>query len=220
VQNSRNEAVEDASRATLIGQIEQERSVLRERQDQLADLNRENQQLAETLAERTAARQQRESQLRRLQATTGFLGVTGEGVRIVVDGNPVGDETQQVRSADLAILVNGLFEAGAEAVAINDQRINVLGSISNSGTAINVNTRPLTAPYVVRAIGDTLTLQADLLNTTHGAEFFSLADQLGFELTVDNEEQLTLPAARRRPLRQVTPAGEGDGLPGIEEGSE
>ena len=219
VQNSRNAAVEDAGRATLISRIEQQRGVLQVRQDQIAELNRDNEALTAQLEARTAARQEAQGTLRRLAAGAGFLGVTGEGVRITVEGNPVGDASQQVRDADLALLVDGLFEAGAEAVAINDQRLNALGSIRNTGAAVHVNTRPLTEPYVVRAIGDPLTLQAELLQTTHGSDFFALADQLGFVTSMQNEEQLTLPAARPRPLRQVREAAPGEGTPGVEEGA-
>lgn len=217
VQNSRNEAVEDAGRATLIAQIETQRSALQARQDQVADLTRENQALSDELDERTATRQQVQGELRRLQASAGFLAVTGEGVRVTVEGNPVGDASQQVRDADLALLVDGLFGAGAEAIAINDQRLNNLGAIRNTGAAIHVNTRPLTEPYVVRAIGDTRTLQADLLDTTHGADFFSLADQLGFVYSMQNVDQLSLPAARQRPLRWAREAG--PEKPGLEEGT-
>ena len=219
VQNSRNAAVEDAGRATLIARIEQQRSALEARQDELADLTRDNEVLERQLEERTTARQQAQSTLRRLEASAGFLPVSGEGVRITVEGNPVGDPSQQVRDADLALLVDGLFEAGAEAIAINDERLNALGSIRNTGAAVHVNTRPLTEPYVVRAIGDTRTLQADLLRTTHGSDFFALAQQLGFVTSMENEEQLSLPAARPRPLRQVRQAVPVEGLSGVEEGS-
>jgi len=219
VQNSRNEAVDDAGRVTLIARIEEQRAMLQTRQDQVAELTRENAALSDEVGERTAARQEAEGDLRRLQATAGFLPVTGPGVRVTVEGNPVGDANQQVRDADLALLVDGLFEAGAEAIAINDQRLNNLGSIRNTGAAIHVNTRPLTAPYVVRAIGDSLTLQADLFETSHGSEFFALAEQLGFEVTRQNVDQLSLPAARLRPLRQAREINPGEGTPGIEEGS-
>ena len=219
VQSSRDAAVQDAGRATLIARIDQERGTLEARQDRVADLTRENQQLADQLAEVTDARLQAEAEVRRLKATTGYLPVTGEGVRIVVDDNPTGGDRQRVTDADLAWLVNGLFEAGAEAIAINDQRLNALGAIRNTGPAIHVNTRPLTAPYVVRAIGERDTLQADLVNTTHGAQFFTLADQLGFVVTMQNEEQLSLPAAARRPLRHVNELGADETRPGIEEGS-
>ena len=219
VQTSRNEEVTDAGRATLVARIEQERADLEDRRATVADLTRENRRLTDTLAELTATRQQAAGQVRRLQLTTGFLTATGAGVRVVVDDNPTGDTVQQVTDADLAMLVNGLWEAGAEAIAINDQRLTPLGAIRNSGSAIHVNTVPLSPPYVVRAIGDTRSLQADLLNTTHGAEFFSLADQLGFEVDMDNVDEMTLPAARQRRLMYVE-AGTADqrGRAGVEEG--
>ncbi|MGZ5399332.1 MAG: DUF881 domain-containing protein [Nocardioides sp.] len=203
VQNNRNEEVEDAGRTTLISRIGEAREDLEDRQAQIADLTRENLELTDSLTELAAVQQQASSQVRRLQLVTGYLPVTGEGVRMVVNDNPGGDPIQRVTDADLAMLVDGLWEAGAEAIAINDQRLNPLGSIRNVGSAIHVNTVPLTPPYVVRAIGDARTLQGDLLNTTHGAQFFSLADQLGFELSVDDVPELQLPAARQRPLNHV-----------------
>lgn len=200
VQNSRNEAVDDAGRATLIARIEESRSDLEDTQARIADVTRENRRLSESLAEVSPRRQQTVSQLRRLQLATGYLPARGEGVRITVDDNPEATETQLVTDADLAMLVDGLWEAGAEAIAINNQRLNPLGSIRNVSTAIHVNTIPLSPPYVVRAIGDTRTLQADLLATTHGAEFFSLAQQLAFGLDVENVDELVLPSARQRRL--------------------
>lgn len=203
VQNSRNEVVDDAGRTSLIARIGEARDDLEARQAQIADLTRENRELSDALTDLAAVRQQASSQLRQLQLVAGYLPVTGEGVRIVVNDNPDGDPIQRVTDADLAMLADGLWEAGAEAIAINDQRLNPLGSIRNVGSAIHVNTVPLTPPYVVRAIGDRRTLQANLLNTTHGARFFSLADQLGFELNVDDVPELELPAARQRPLNHV-----------------
>jgi uncharacterized protein YlxW (UPF0749 family) len=203
VQNTRNEAVENAGRATLISRIEAERSALEDRQAQIADLTRENRQLADGLVELGSAAARADAAVVRLGAVSGYTRVSGEGVRIVVDDNPIGDDVQLVTDADLAMLADGLWEAGAEAIAINDQRLTPLGAIRNSGKAIHVNTVPLSPPYVVRAIGDVRTLQADLLNTTHGAEFFSLADQLGFVYTVDNVSELDLPAARQRRLSYV-----------------
>ena len=220
VQNTRNEAVDDAGRATLISRIEQERSTLEDRQAQLADLSRENRQLADGLTQLATTRSRAEAAVARLGSATGYTRVSGEGVRIVVDDNPIGDEVQLVTDSDLAMLADGLWEAGAEAIAINDQRLTPLGAIRNSGRAIHVNTVPLSPPYVVRAIGDMRTLQAALLNTTHGAEFFSLADQLGFVYSVDNVSELDLPAARQRRLSYVRTgtADQARGGLGVEEG--
>lgn len=218
VQTSRNEEITDAGRATLIARIQQERGDLEDRQAEIADLSRENRRLTDRLAELTTSRRNAAAEVRRLQLTTGYLAASGEGVRVEVAGNPNGDPVQQVTDADLAKLVNGLWEAGAEAISINGQRLNPLGSIRNVGSAVHVNTVPLSPPYVVRAIGDTRSLQADLLDTTHGAEFFSLADQLGFEYTMENVNQMTLPASRQRNLSQVeTGTSDQRGRGGVEE---
>ena len=220
VQNTRNEAIENAGRATLISRIEQERSVLEDRQAEIADLTRENRRLSTELVELGSTAARADADVVRLGAVSGYTRVSGEGVRIIVDDNPIGDDVQLVTDADLAMLADGLWEAGAEAIAINDQRLTPLGAIRNSGKAIHVNTVPLSPPYVVRAIGDMRTLQAELLNTTHGAEFFSLADQLGFVYSVDNVSELDLPAARQRRLSYVRTgtADQARGGLGAEEG--
>lgn len=201
VQTSRTEEITDAGRATLVSRIRQERDALEDRQARIADLTRENRELGERVTDLTAERQLAEAQVRRLQLTTGYLAATGDGVRIQVSGNPTGDAVQQVTDADLAKLVDGLWEAGAEAIAVNGQRLNPLGPIRNVGSAIHVNTVPLSPPYVVRAIGNPDTLQGELINTSHGSEFFVLAEQLGFEYTMDNVTDMTLPAAAQRRLR-------------------
>ena len=108
-----------------------------------------------------------------------------------------------VRDEDLAKLVDGLWEAGAEAISINDQRLTALTAIRNVGLAIHVNGRGLRPPYTIKAIGNRDTLGSDLLNTTHGSEFFSLADQLGFRYSVQSSQDLVLPAGPLRRLRSV-----------------
>lgn len=219
VQTSRNEATQDAGRATLIARIDAARSDLEAQQARIADLRRGNRRLIDALAALSTTSSEATGRLRRLQLMAGTVPATGPGVRVTVDDNPSGDPVLKVNDADLAKLVDGLWEAGAEAIAINNQRLTALSAIRNVGSAIHVNTVPLSPPYMVRAIGDPDTLQADLLNTTHGLGFFSLADQLGFQYTMEKETQLGLPGARPRRLRYVDtgPADQRGGL-GIGEG--
>ena len=139
----------------------------------------------------------------------------GPGVRITVDNRPGVEVDSEIRDEDLAILVDGLFEAGAEAIAINDQRVNALGGIRNTGRAIHVNGRPVNAPYVVSAIGDDRTLQADLLQTSEGQEWFALVNGLDFVYEPENVDDIRLPAAPERPLRGVIEDNaDPDGTPG------
>jgi uncharacterized protein YlxW (UPF0749 family) len=217
VQTSRNADTADAGRATLIARVQGERAVVERQQDEILDLQRANIDLEDRRSEVVADQRETTTRLRRLQVATGYTPVTGPGVRIVVDDAPGGDVTQMVRDEDLALLVDGLWSAGAEAISINDQRLTVLSAIRNVGPAVHVNSRPVNPPYTVQAIGDTLTLQADLLDTTHGQQFFDLADDLGFEYTMENETSLTLPSAPGPRLRHVE-AGTGDGQRREQEG--
>lgn len=202
-QTSRDSEIEELGRAALLEQIAIRRAELRRLQSEINSLrdatrvatNRNN-----TLSERLAGMR---GTVSRLEVVTGFGPVRGPGVRIVVSNVPGTEVNSEIRDEDLATLVDGLWEAGAEAIAINDQRINVLGGIRNSGRAIHVNSRPLTEPYVVQAIGDKGTLQARLLRTSQGQAWFGLVDALGFRYSAQNADELRLPAAPLSPLRDV-----------------
>ncbi len=201
VQTSRNASVNDASRVTLVRQITAERDRVSSLQDQIVRLRERNVGLQERLGQVTSTAQTTVARMRRLETNTGFVAVSGPGVRVTVDDAPNGDPAQAVRDEDLALLVDGLWSAGAEAISINGQRLTTLSAIRNSGPAIHVNGRPLAPPYTVLAIGDTRTMQADLLDSTHGSEFYSLARQLQFVYELRNEDSMSLPAAPDRLLR-------------------
>jgi uncharacterized protein YlxW (UPF0749 family) len=206
-QTSRNADTADAGRATLIARVQVARATATRQQDDIARLQRANIELEDNRSEVIAEQREANARLRRLQVATGYVAVTGPGVRIVVDDAPGGDVTQMVRDEDLALLADGLWGAGAEAVSINDQRLTALSAIRNVGPAVHVNSKPVNPPYTVQAIGDTLSLQADLLDTTHGQQFFDLAADLGFVYTMENEQSLSLPSApgpRRRHVEAVT----------------
>ena len=214
-QTDREAAVTELSRAALIDQIETRHDELGALQRAVADLSRSN-----TAATSASARTQGQlddiaGRVSRAELLTGFSAVHGPGVRITVDNRPDVEVDSEIRDEDLAILVDGLFEAGAEAIAINDQRINALGGIRNTGRAIHVNGRPVNAPYVVSAIGDNRTLQADLLQTSEGQEWFALVNGLGFVYEPENVDDIRLPAAPERPLRGVIEDNaDPDGTPG------
>jgi uncharacterized protein YlxW (UPF0749 family) len=203
VQTSRDAGVQELSRAALIRQIESGRA-------EVADLQRQIRTLTEVglTAENTNATLAEQSvdlaaRLRRLEVQTGYVPVRGPGVRIKVASAPDAVPNDEIRDEDLALLVDGLWTAGAEAIAINDQRIVALGGIRNTSRAIHINGRPLTPPYVIEAIGNPGTLQARLLESSAGLEWFSVANGLGFSYVPQNVDDLRLPAANLRPLRQA-----------------
>ena len=166
-QTSRNASTSARDRATLIDQVNARRATVQQRNDQVRALRRENDQLDTELL---AGRQTGSSvfaRAQRLSVLTGAGKVKGPGVRVVVDDAPGATSARnKVLDSDLQKLVNGLWEAGAEAISINGQRLTNLTTIRLAGWAITVNYRPLTAPYVVSAIGNTDTLPARFAETT------------------------------------------------------
>lgn len=203
VQTAQGADEAQASRSTLVSRVVERRENVAALQDRLADLREDVEAAEEELVRLTGTTVTAEARLRRLQVRTGYIAVSGGGVRATLDDAPEGGEL--VRDTDVQLLVNGLWEAGAEAVAVNGQRVTVLTAIKNSGAVVNVNSMPLRPPYVVSAIGDRRTLQADWLATSSGIELATVVSRFGLGFEMVPVEELVLPAANREVLRHTEP---------------
>ena len=102
---------------------------------------------------------------------------------------------------DLQTVVNGLWAAGAEAVAVNGQRLTALSAIRSAGDAILVDYRPLTRPYVVTAIGDPATLQAAVRRGARRPALRTLQQTYGIRYV--GPAASTGSRSRRRPARAL-----------------
>ena len=203
VQTSRDADVQELSRAALIRQIETGRAEVADLQGRIRSLSDQSLTADSINADLATATDELAARQLRLEVRTGYVPVRGRGVRINVASAPDAAPSDEVRDDDLALLVDGLFTAGAEAISINDQRIVALGGIRNTSRAVHVNGRPLTPPFVVQAIGDPATLQARLLESSAGLEWFGRVDAYGFDYVPQNVDDLRLPAATLRTLRQA-----------------
>jgi uncharacterized protein YlxW (UPF0749 family) len=143
----------------LIALIQQRRSqmddldkAVRELRGQLSDEQRRRSHADRSASEAT------DSQAT-LAAQAGTSAVRGEGLRVKVsDSDTVPDDAKdasayRISDGDLQLLVNALWRAGAEAVAVNGNRVVATTSIRAAGETIVVNFRPLTPPYRLDAIG-------------------------------------------------------------------
>ncbi len=201
IQSSRDVKVNDAGRATLISRITGERERVSELQDRVVDLRQSNARRTAVLADLVDSAEVTSNQLRRMRVRTGFVPVTGEGVRVTLSNAPEADPNQVVYDSDLALLVNGLWSAGAEAIAVNGQRLTAMTAIRNSGVPIEVNRVGIAPPYVVSVIGDRRSLQANFFDTSSGLAFADLARRLGFSYAFSNEAVVTMPSGPARNLR-------------------
>ncbi|WP_341927129.1 DUF881 domain-containing protein [Nocardioides psychrotolerans] len=194
VQTQRNASVDDEGRASLVSRIDDQSARvagLQERIAQLRDSNASREARARAIAADEAALTPR---LRRLRVRTGFVAVRGEGISVVVDDAASGSADGVVRDEDLALLADGLWTAGAEAISINGQRLTALSSIRTSGQAIEVNGIGIAPPYSVLVIGNRNTLQAEFFETSSGLAFNDLSARFGFEFDLQDEDSLSLPS--------------------------
>ena len=202
VETSANADVDSASRASLIERIESRREDVQRLQGTISDLREANAATEAGLLALGDAVNAAEGQATDIGAASGFTPVVGEGIRIELDNAAYADpDTEHIRDSDLALLANALWSAGAEAIAINGQRLSPRTAIRNSGTAIEINSTGIAPPYVVAAIGNEDTLASRLLETSSGAAFAVLASQYGWHYETDNVSEMRLPAAPGRLLQ-------------------
>lgn len=206
VQTSRNADVDDASRAGLIDRIDALRGQVGELQQQIAELRSANAAADESLRALGSSYADSQAKAADLGALTGFDRVAGDGVRVRLDDPPYAGPKDGVRDSDLALLVNALWDAGAEAVSVNGQRLSVRSEIRTSGEAIKVNGVGIAPPYTVLAVGNQRTLAAKFVESSSGLQFLAVVDQFGFDYDLDNADDLHLPAtpAALERLRSAT----------------
>ncbi len=99
-----------------------------------------------------------EQELKENNSLLGLSEVTGEGIIIKLDDNRnvEGDELNisqyLVHEQDLLHVINELYNAGAEAISVNDNRIVSSTSILCDGNIIRVNGKIITVPITIKAI--------------------------------------------------------------------
>jgi uncharacterized protein YlxW (UPF0749 family) len=214
VQTARTEPVRQQSQESLRAQAQDRRAELSAARREIVTLRRTVERVqADALTASQAGRSLR-AQLTELGVSAGTEAASGPGLRITVDNSAEAAEDGTaggvVLDTDLQKLVNGLWVSGAEAVAINSQRLTTLSSIRVAGGAITVNLRSLRRPYVVTAIGDPEQLAARFVESDGGSWWLNLRSvyRLRFDLTT--EDSLTVPAAPAVELRHArTPRGAG-----------
>lgn len=154
---------------------------------------------------------ERERQLAGLGLVAGLIPVAGPGVRVTLDDSeldraPTGNVNDLVvHSQDVQAVVNALWKAGAEAVAINGQRLVSTSAVLCVGNTLLLNGTVHSPPYTVSAVGATKDrFEADpLVHRLHDD-----AAAFGLRFSVARMDALDLPAYRgATTLTYARPAG-------------
>jgi uncharacterized protein YlxW (UPF0749 family) len=124
---------------------------------QILELRSEIGALEAQLPTSTAQEKALNSDLERARAAGGLIQLTGPGLAFLLedaDGSGTsGNADGLVTARDVRIVVEELWLAGAEAIAVNGERVVTTTAILDIGNSILVNSAYLAPPYEIRAIG-------------------------------------------------------------------
>lgn len=209
--------------AVLTGRAERERTeprqrdlveVIEQRQEDVDDLGT----AVQTLRADVAAAQKRASavgvreretneRLVELGRLAGTVPLRGSGIVVELrpsDREPPSPEeagAYKIHDTDLQLVVNALFDAGAEAIAVNDSRLVATTPIRAAGDTIVVNFRPLSPPFRISAIGaDRRRFEASEI----ARRFAGWTDLFGLGFRVRAERSITVPGYTGRVSIEVS----------------
>ena len=136
-----------------------------------------------------------ETELAQINEALGKTDVEGEGIMITITDNG-GQELSEgvivdsINEEDILLIINALFDAGAEAVSINEQRIVAMSDIVLiGGEFLRVNGERILPDYVIKAIGDQTYLESSVLGK--GGPVDALKE-LGHEATLSNSKKIKI----------------------------
>src|SRR5437764_3014261 len=127
---------------------------------QLADLRAQLDQIQQGAASQSTASRDLQARVEELRAAAGLTARGGDGVLVTLDDarstSPV--QTNNVdksicHSTDLTDIINAAWRGGAQAIAVNDERIVGSSSVYCVGSTIMVNGTLMSPPFQVSVIG-------------------------------------------------------------------
>ena len=200
------------------GQVAELLDLIDARRQAISDLAGEAEALSDRLREAQGAAGSGSAELRatldrieRLRARAGLAAARGGGLLLeVADSDDVpttrGDVTDlRIQDVDLREIVNALWRAEAEAIAVNGQRIVATTAIREAGGTILVNFSPVTSPYRVSAVGDPAEMRVRLDQSGLIGRFDVWEQVYGLGFTIRAVSELTLPGLQTE-LSWATPA--------------
>jgi uncharacterized protein YlxW (UPF0749 family) len=198
-------AAVQASRQLLIDQIDERTS---EASALSADIGTLSDEIAKLQSDALAARDPALlAEVDRYELVSGATAVAGPGLVVVLTDAPSDgaqtDPATRVQDMDLQLLVNGLWAAGAEAVAVNGERVTSLSAIRNVGPAILVDLVPLASPYTVSAIGDPQAMQTAFARGSASTRLALLSSYYGISVSIKAATNLVLPGSGNAVLRSA-----------------
>lgn len=164
------------------------------------ELDRLEEQLEKVRANSTSSNSELailEESIKDKNLALGLTEVTGTGIKVVLnDGNAsaitnpfINVSDLLVHDGDLINVINELFNAGAEAVSVNGQRIVSTTAVECDGNVIKVNGTKIGAPFELTAIG----YPEQLAGIGRPGGTIELLESRGVIVTLNKQNSVTIP---------------------------
>jgi uncharacterized protein YlxW (UPF0749 family) len=147
-------------RYRLADLIQRQQSAAADLRVQVAALRKQVDAQRTAAAQRSGGAKATQRQLDDLSRLVGLAGARGPGLKVTLDDSALKDPPEGgnindlvVHSQDVQAVVNALWRSGAEAAAINGQRLVVTSAVLCVGNTLLLNGTVHSPPYVVTAIG-------------------------------------------------------------------
>ena len=193
-----NRLARDEALRQSVNQLEDQNRALKARVNQLQAAVKTGE---EQTAGRSSAAQQLKAQLDEQRNIGGLSALHGPGLTVLLhDGSDPNDPNDKslgwtIHYQDLQDIVNLLWSSGAEAIAVNGQRIVPTTSFHYAGVNILVNNASrVTGPYTVTAIGDPSAMANGIGDPDQLAELKSRNRIYGLGMSWVRSTSLSLPA--------------------------
>jgi uncharacterized protein YlxW (UPF0749 family) len=135
--------------------------------------------------------------LRDVQLWAGTTAVAGPGIEVRLSASRREAKTDadrqslSVHDVDLQLVVNALWAAGAEAVAVNGQRLVSTSPIRAAGETITVNFRPLVPPYKIETVAGA---KKEFERSAVAERFRQWVEDYGLGFSVKARSKIVVPA--------------------------
>jgi uncharacterized protein YlxW (UPF0749 family) len=194
-----------AGEVTELSQLVSERNAAIARQEQqLAELQDDVDRLTEQAASRNGAVAAAQAEGDEGAVSAALVALEGPGVVITLDDapqRPDGTLPMEARPDDLVIhqsdvqaVVNAVWAAGADGVAIMDQRLIATSAVRCVGNTLLLQGRTYSPPFVIAAVVDADAVQAQLAISPQVAVFRQAVDAFGLTFETRASSRVTLPA--------------------------
>ncbi len=179
---------------------------------QLSDENEKIQLELVKYAQGQSASTLANQQVEEAKMNAGLIAVTGPGIRITLDDSKsVAEEVDvnnYIHEQYIRAIFNALWNGGAEAIAVNDQRVTTNTEVFCAGSYIQINGSRQMPPYVIQAIGDTSNLSS-ALKFYVWYQLGDLQKQYGITRELEVLDKVVIPAGRLRDYHYSLPVKEG-----------